>query len=97
MPGGFELGRTIPLMSCGETVPFEPIPLLIIIDDTRGWCAKVVPELVELLANRGFKPQVHRIQDGPVPPMRPSRAKGPRRQGRQDRSGSGAACPRRHA
>jgi len=53
-------------MSRGEFVPFEPIPLLVIIDDTRGWCAKVVPEMVELLANRGFQTKVQRIQDGPV-------------------------------
>ena len=47
-------------------MPFQPIPILILIDDTRGWCAKVVPDLQELLANRGFIPTVHRMQEGPV-------------------------------
>ena len=47
-------------------MPFEPIPILILIDDARGWCAKVVPGLTEMLANRGFHAKVHRMQDGPV-------------------------------
>ena len=47
-------------------MPFQPIPILILIDDARGWCAKVIPELKTLLENRGFIPEVHRMQDGPV-------------------------------
>ena len=50
----------------GDQVPFQPIPILILIDDTRGWCAGVVPELQVLLENRGFIPHVHRMQDGPI-------------------------------
>ena len=50
----------------GDPVPFEPIPLLILIDDTRGWCSKVVPAMTDSLSNRGFVPTVHRMQDGPV-------------------------------
>jgi hypothetical protein len=48
-------------------VPFEPIPLLILIDDERGWCLGVVPRLTELLEHRGFVVSVHRFQDGPCP------------------------------
>jgi flavorubredoxin len=47
-------------------MPFEPLPLLILIDDTQGRCAKVVPQMKALLEHRGFVVDVHRIQDGPV-------------------------------
>jgi len=57
---------TIAQLCLGDCVPFQPIPLLILIDDTRGWCSKVVPRLVEMLANRGFQATVHRMSDGPV-------------------------------
>jgi hypothetical protein len=50
----------------GDFVPFEPIPLLILIDDTRGWCSKVVPGLKEMLNNRGFETTVHCMADGPI-------------------------------
>ncbi len=45
---------------------FQPIPLLIIVDDERGWCMDVVPRLVEMLTHRGFDVRSHRMQDGPV-------------------------------
>jgi len=47
-------------------VPFSPIPLLILIDDQRGYCGRVVPRLQELLEQRGFAVDTHRITDGPV-------------------------------
>jgi hypothetical protein len=47
-------------------VPFEPIPLLILIDDNRSWCMTVVPQLQDMLENRGFIVDTHRMQDGPI-------------------------------
>jgi len=47
-------------------VPFTPLDLLILFDDTRGWCGRVVPRMKDLLEERGFKVATHRIQDGPV-------------------------------
>lgn len=47
-------------------MPFTPIRLLILIDDARGYCGKVVPRMKELLEHRAFQVDVHRIQDGPV-------------------------------
>lgn len=64
--GGLWFSSTIAEQSCGDPVPFEPIPILILIDDTRGWCSKVVPRLVEMLSNRGFVVTVHEMSDGPV-------------------------------
>ncbi len=45
---------------------FQPIKLLILIDDARGYCSRVVPRMKELLEHRAFAVDVHRIQDGPV-------------------------------
>ena len=45
---------------------FSRIPLLIVIDDANGWCAKVLPKLSAMLEHRGFVVDVHRMQDGPV-------------------------------
>ncbi len=64
--GGLVPRRAIAEQCRGDAVPFEPIPLLILIDDTRGWCSKVVPRLVEMLGHRGFEVTVHDIADGPV-------------------------------
>ncbi|NOY28191.1 MAG: hypothetical protein GXP62_20190 [Oligoflexia bacterium] len=47
-------------------MPFTPIRLLILIDDARGYCSRVVPRMKELLEQRAFAVDVHRIQDGPV-------------------------------
>ncbi len=47
-------------------MPFEPLPLLILIDDTGGRCSKVVPRMKALLEHRGFIVSVHRVSDGPV-------------------------------
>ena len=47
-------------------MPFEPIRILILIDDTRGYCSRVVPRMKDLLRKRAFQVDVHRIQDGPV-------------------------------
>lgn len=47
-------------------MPFEPIRLLILFDDARGYCGRVVPRMKELLEHRAFDVDVHRIQDGPV-------------------------------
>ena len=45
---------------------FEAIPLLVVVDDAKGWCSRVVPDLKTMLENRGFEVDVHRMQDGPV-------------------------------
>lgn len=47
-------------------MPFSPIRLLILIDDARGYCGRVVPRMKEMLEDRAFEVDVHRIQDGPV-------------------------------
>lgn len=47
-------------------MPFEPLPLLILIDDTDGRCGRVVPRMTALLEHRGFVVTTHRVQDGPV-------------------------------
>ncbi|MEC8277311.1 MAG: hypothetical protein VX026_06330 [Myxococcota bacterium] len=47
-------------------MPFSPIPMLILYDDTNGFCRRVLPGLEPLLAARGFSVQSHRIQDGPI-------------------------------
>lgn len=47
-------------------MPFTPLRLLILIDDARGYCGRVVPRMKELLEHRAFQVDVHRIQDGPV-------------------------------
>ena len=47
-------------------MPFEPIPLLILIDDTGGRCGQVVPRMKALLEHRGFVVTVHRVADGPI-------------------------------
>jgi hypothetical protein len=47
-------------------VPFIPIRLLILFDDTRGRCGAVVPRMVEMLEHRGFIVDTHRTQDGPI-------------------------------
>ncbi len=47
-------------------MPFRPLRLLILIDDTRGYCGKVVPRMKEMLEQRAFLVDVHRIEDGPV-------------------------------
>ena len=50
----------------GFDLSFSPIPLLIVVDDTRGWCMRVVPKMKSMLEQRGFLVTVHRMQDGPV-------------------------------
>lgn len=47
-------------------MPFRPLRLLILFDDTRGYCGRVVPRMKEMLEQRAFLVDVHRIQDGPV-------------------------------
>ena len=47
-------------------MPFEPIRILILIDDARGYCGKVVPQMVLLLEQRAFTVDVHRISDGEI-------------------------------
>ena len=47
-------------------MPFTPIRLLILIDDQKGYCGRVVPRMKEMLEDRAFEVDVHRIQDGPV-------------------------------
>jgi hypothetical protein len=47
-------------------VPFTPIRLLILIDDQKGYCGRLVPRMTEMLEDRAFQVDVHRIQDGPV-------------------------------
>lgn len=50
----------------GGELSFQPIPLLILVDDTKGWCSQVTPTLGEMLQNRGFVVDIHRMQDGPI-------------------------------
>ncbi len=45
-------------------MPFEPIPLLILYDNTRGRCESVVPRMVQMLKDRGFTVDTHRIEEG---------------------------------
>ena len=47
-------------------MPFEPIRILILIDDSRGYCSRVVPRMVGLLEKRAFVADLHRIEDGEV-------------------------------
>lgn len=47
-------------------MPFTPARLLILIDDDRGWCSRVVRVMREMLEHRAFQVDTHRIQDGPV-------------------------------
>lgn len=47
-------------------MPFRPLRVLILIDDDRGRCSRVVPRMRELLEHRAFLVDTHRIQDGPV-------------------------------
>jgi flavorubredoxin len=47
-------------------MPFTPLPLLVLYDDTRGRCGPIIPRLVEMLEQRGFEVDTHRIEDGPV-------------------------------
>jgi hypothetical protein len=47
-------------------LPFTPLRLLILIDDDRGWCGRVVQAMKEMLEHRAFLVDVHRIQDGPI-------------------------------
>ena len=47
-------------------MPFEPIRVLILIDDTRGYCAKLIPRMKLLLEQRAFVVDTHRIQDGEI-------------------------------
>ena len=47
-------------------MPFESIPVLVLYDDTRGRCGKVVPRMVQMLEERGFTVDTHRVEDGPV-------------------------------
>lgn len=47
-------------------MPFSPIRLLVLYDDARGYCGRVVPRMKELLEHRAFVVDTHRIQDGPV-------------------------------
>jgi hypothetical protein len=47
-------------------VPFQPIRLLVLFDDERGWCGRVVPRMKELLEHRAFQVDTHAIAAGPV-------------------------------
>ncbi len=47
-------------------MPFQPLKLLVLFDDRRGYCARVIPKMTELLQYRAFQVDTHRIQDGPV-------------------------------
>jgi len=45
---------------------FSTLNLLILFDDHKGHCRRVVPSLKQLLQFRGFSVDVHPIQDGPI-------------------------------
>lgn len=47
-------------------MPFQPIRLLILYDDDRGYCGKVIPTMKRLLEDRAFVVDTHRVADGPV-------------------------------
>ena len=49
-----------------DAVPFQPLRMLILTDDDRGFCGKVVPEMKRLLEHRAFLVDTHRVADGPV-------------------------------
>lgn len=45
-------------------MPFKPLRLLVLYDDRRGHCGRVVPRMKEMLEHRAFIVDTHRIQDG---------------------------------
>lgn len=47
-------------------MPFKPLRLLILVDDSRGYCSRVIPRMKEMLEHRAFVVDVHKIQDGAV-------------------------------
>lgn len=47
-------------------MPFRALRLLILYDDARGHCARVIPRMKELLEHRAFLVDLHRVQDGTV-------------------------------
>jgi hypothetical protein len=49
-------------------LPWKPLRLLILIDDDRGWCGRVVPGMKEMLEHRAFQVDLRRITEGPVDP-----------------------------
>lgn len=61
-------------MGGGDTVagpsesdlPFVPIRLLVLYDNQRGYCARVLPNMLRLLEHRAFIVDTHDIADGAV-------------------------------
>ena len=47
-------------------MPFRPLRLLVLYDDARGHCVRVVPAMKTLLEQRGFVVDTHRVADGPI-------------------------------
>jgi len=47
-------------------VPFTPLHLLVLYDDQRGHCGRVIPRMKEMLEHRAFIVDTHRIQDGAI-------------------------------
>lgn len=47
-------------------MPFTPIRLLILFDNQRGYCEKIIPRLKEMLEQRAFAVDLHAIQDGEI-------------------------------
>ena len=47
-------------------MPFKPLRLLVLYDDQRGYCQRLVPRMKEMLEQRAFLVDTHRIQDGPI-------------------------------
>jgi hypothetical protein len=54
------------VLQSGVTVPFVPKKILILTDNAKGYCGKVVPSMVEMLEARAFIVDTHEINDGPV-------------------------------
>ena len=72
-------------------MPFTPIRLLLLFDNQRGYCEKVIPRMREMLERRAFSVDVHAIQDGEID-IEEFKARGATT--RRDARGRGAARAR---
>jgi hypothetical protein len=50
-------------------VPFRPLRLLLLFDDARGFCGRVVPRMKSLLEQRAFLVDDHEVGNGPLPEL----------------------------
>ncbi|MDP6933102.1 MAG: hypothetical protein QGG40_09305 [Myxococcota bacterium] len=47
-------------------MPFVPLRLLVLYDDARGYCGRVVPRMVQQLQQRAFEVDTHEIGQGAI-------------------------------